>query len=290
MSFISIIIPTFNSEGTIQRLLEAFQNDSVQSDCEILVIDGCSKDRTVEICKQYKVKVFYNPKIHAAAARNIGIEHAKGEICAFIDSDCVPCKGWVDVINRLFAEDKNIIAVGGNMMPYPPKNRIEEFAGDVFINKLVCFSDNRLESFSNQVKHSFVTANCAYRTDILRELGGFNDFFSNNGEDLDLFWRAINSKKGRLIYEPRLVVQHSFPDTNKKLFLKYRQYGLAIAKLASRYSSIRFQVDWRFHFRFLGVLLTWLFRPRWNSFSVVYMSGFMWGKLIGSFKYHVICL
>lgn len=287
MKQVSVIIPTFNSEKTIQRLLDAFKKDQVSCDYEILVIDGCSKDRTVEICQQYDVKVYNNPKIHAAAARNIGIENAKGEICAFIDSDCVPCRGWVDMIAKLFS-DESIMAIGGKMIPYPPVNRVERFAGDVFINRIVCFSEERVESFSHQLKHTFATANCAYRKDFLQEIGCFDDFFSNNGEDVDLFWRAIDSKK-RLLYEPQLIVQHSFVDTVHKLFRKYRQYGLATSKLATRYGK-KIQVDWRYHLKLLIMIVILPFRPVVHFLNIVYISGFLWGKIVGSVRYHIINL
>lgn len=290
MKQVSIIIPTFNSEKTIHRLLDAFEKDQINCDYEIIVIDGCSKDKTVEICKQYDVKLYSNPKVHAAAARNIGIENSQGTICAFIDSDCVPCAGWTDMICDLFKDD-SIMAIGGKMIPYPPKNRIEDFAGKLYI-KRVCFSNKRIETFSRQTKlpkHAFVTANCAYRRVFLQELGGFDEFFTNNGEDLDLFWRAIDSKKGKLIYEPSIVVQHSFVDTIKKLFMKYRQYGLAYAKLAFRYNK-KFQIDWFYYIKMLFIFLTVPFRPITNFLSIIYMLGFVWGKLIGSIRYRIINL
>lgn len=286
---LSIIVPTYNSEKTIRRLLNPLFSTKTDVKYEVIIIDGCSTDKTVEICKEYPVTIYNNPKIHAAAARNIGIAHANGDICAFIDSDCVPGDRWMEIIEQELAPD-DVKAVGGKMIAYPPKNRIEKFSGHVFLDIIMRFPNERKVMGGNQVANSFITANCAYKKDFLLMLKGFDEFFTNNGEDIDLFWRAINSKAGKLIYLPELQVQHSFPDTIKKLFMKFRQYGIASSKLNSRFSHKLINIEIKFYLFFLIRLVTLPFNPVTNFLHLTYISGHIWGKWLGSFKYHVINL
>lgn len=284
---ISVIVPTYNSEKTIQRLLDKLINNSVNVEYEVIIVDGCSTDKTVEICKRYPVFIKNNPKVHAAAARNIGIQSSKGDICAFIDSDCVPCDGWIDLIEKeLSAND--VDAIGGKMIAYPPKNDIEDFAGHIFLDTIMKFPDERKIMSGKKVENAFITANCAYKKDLLVAIGGFDEFFTNNGEDIDLYWRAIEASPVKLVYVPELIVEHSFPDTLKKLRLKYRQYGIADSKLKSRFSDKKINTDFKFYKLFFIKLLTLVFHPRINFYHLVYIWGHIGGKISGSFKYHVI--
>ena len=286
---LSIIVPTYNSEKTIRRLLNPLFSTKTDVKYEVIIIDGCSTDKTVEICKEYPVTIYNNPKIHAAAARNIGIAHANGDICAFIDSDCVPGNRWMEIIEYELSND-DVMAIGGKMIAYPPKNKIESFSGHIFLDTIMKFPNERKVMSGNRIENAFITANCAYKRDFLCMLHGFDEFFSNNGEDLDLFWRAINSKCGKLVYVPELWVEHSFPDTLKKLFLKYRQYGIGSSKLNSRYSHKLINIDIKFYLFFLMRLVTLPFNPVTNFLHLTYITGHIWGKWIGAFKYHVINL
>lgn len=86
--FISVCLPTYNNERTIDRCLKSiFDQDYPQDKFEVLVIDGGSSDMTVDIAKKYGVKIIANPYRIEEKGRVIGIEQSKGEIVAFIDAD-----------------------------------------------------------------------------------------------------------------------------------------------------------------------------------------------------------
>ena len=88
---LSIIIPTYNSEKDLDKTLKSIVNQSFK-DVEILIIDGESKDKTVEIAKKYQVE-FPNIIITSEEdkgiydAMNKGIALAKGDWIYFIGSD-----------------------------------------------------------------------------------------------------------------------------------------------------------------------------------------------------------
>ena len=83
----SIIIPAYNASKTIKKCLDSVDEQDF-SDFETIVINDCSTDNTQEIVNQYKVRqIVLERNLGPAAARNVGIKKAKGEIIIFIDSD-----------------------------------------------------------------------------------------------------------------------------------------------------------------------------------------------------------
>lgn len=229
---ITVIIPTYNSEKYISRVLHALYERNTCIPSQVIIVDGESKDSTVKKAREYPVEIFSNPKISAADARNIGIKFSKGDIIAFTDSDCVPDKNWLKNIFRRFKNNPELVGTGGKMLPLKPKNNIETFSANVFLNEIMKFPKQIFKPLEKFLPGSFITANCAYRKESLIKVGGFNEFFKNNGEDIDLFWRMIDKFPGNLLYDPSIIVYHSFPDSYIKLAKKYFQYGIASSKLA----------------------------------------------------------
>lgn len=85
---VSVIIPVYNSAKYIQTALESVFNQTY-TNYEIIVIDDGSTDDTREQLKPYqdKIRYFYQENQGSAAARNLGIKLAKGELIAFLDAD-----------------------------------------------------------------------------------------------------------------------------------------------------------------------------------------------------------
>lgn len=83
---ISIIIPTFNEEKNIARLLLSIENQSVKS-IETIVVDDGSTDATVEIAKKYCQKVYQRQHAERSVQRNFGASKANGKYLLFVDAD-----------------------------------------------------------------------------------------------------------------------------------------------------------------------------------------------------------
>ena len=89
MSTISVIIPAYNAEDTIQETVESVQKQTFQ-DFELIVIDDGSKDKTLDIIQKIadpRIKCFSYENGGNSLARNRGISHATGEFVSFIDAD-----------------------------------------------------------------------------------------------------------------------------------------------------------------------------------------------------------
>ena len=89
-NFVSVIIPTFNRAVSLKRAIDSVFSQSYRN-WEIIVVDNSSSDNTELMLKQYnkdKIKIIrVNNKGVIGYSRNIGIQNAKGEIIAFLDSD-----------------------------------------------------------------------------------------------------------------------------------------------------------------------------------------------------------
>jgi glycosyltransferase involved in cell wall biosynthesis len=88
----SVVMPAYNAERYVGEAIESVLAQTLPS-WELLVVDDCSTDRTLEVCNSYRdprIRVFTTPEnLNAAGARNLALEHAQGEFVAFLDSDDV---------------------------------------------------------------------------------------------------------------------------------------------------------------------------------------------------------
>ena len=88
--FVSIILPTFNRAHTLGRAIDSVLKQTY-TDWELIIIDNHSSDKTDQLVENYNNSKIILLKIHndgiIAKSRNLGIQQAKGELIAFLDSD-----------------------------------------------------------------------------------------------------------------------------------------------------------------------------------------------------------
>lgn len=216
---ISIIIPVLNEGSKIERCLESVFNQS-RKPCEVIIIDGQSKDDTVERAKKFPVKVFYESSNSIARGRQIGVENSRGSYIAFTDADCVVDKDWLANLVKEFND--GVIAVGGGI-----KNAssgfwekainlaVSSFIGGAQTIQGRFFEDRRL------VK-SISACNSMYRKEVIAKVGGFNVNLPG-GEELELNKRLAQT--GKLLYTPEAIVTHYHVWTLKKFAKKMFRYG-----------------------------------------------------------------
>ena len=92
---VSVILPTYNCENTVERTIRSVLNQSY-GDLELIVVDDGSKDNTVNVIESIcddRIRLIKNAiNKGACVVRNIGIDEARGEYIAFQDGDDI----WVD--------------------------------------------------------------------------------------------------------------------------------------------------------------------------------------------------
>ncbi len=199
---VSVIVPTFNEEKIIEKCLLSLEKQTF-TDYELVIVDGHSKDRTVEIARKYVKEVIFDEGKGAAAARNLAVEKVKSEIVAFVDGDTTVPENWLEVAVRAF--DKGAVGVGGPLRPEGGS------LGDEILFFLMADLVRRLSSKFGS--HHFSGNNCAYSREFYLKSGGFR-------EDLDMLddveFSMRMSKYGKEIFEPKMVAVASIRRTKQK--------------------------------------------------------------------------
>lgn len=109
---VSVVIPVFNEEKLIKRCLESLM-DQVEKPDEIIIVNNNSTDKTVEIVKNYNVKIISENFRGIGYARNAGFNSASGDIIVRCDADTICPPDWIRKIKNRFSQDSNIIALSG---------------------------------------------------------------------------------------------------------------------------------------------------------------------------------
>ena len=113
---ISVIVPCYNSEKTIERCLDSLTVDLADINYEIIVIDDGSTDNTEYKIKKYSDKniIFIKSKNYGVShARNLGLEKARGSYIAFCDSDDYLAENYYSVAVRVLEKsDYDLVVLG----------------------------------------------------------------------------------------------------------------------------------------------------------------------------------
>lgn len=198
---VSIIMPTYNSSGTIERSLQSIRNQKIdQSGMEILIIDAGSTDRTIEIAKKYNVKILFNNRKLPEFAKHIGLMHAKGKYGVFIDSDemfenMFSIKRRIEFLD-MFPKVKNLVSTGMKCrINETGINRYANFIGDPFSNFIYRYNGfNRIEDMTKF--HKYKEEKDAYIFDFSHS--GYLPLFDALGNMFDInFAREIYEKGGK---------------------------------------------------------------------------------------------
>ena len=106
---LSIIIPVFNEAKIAKFYLEKLEKLESSDNLELLIIDGGSSDRTVEICQAFPVKVLISPQKGRAAQMNLGAKQAQGKFLLFLHLDSeLPSQYLIEIQQTL--NNPNIVA------------------------------------------------------------------------------------------------------------------------------------------------------------------------------------
>ncbi len=194
----SIIIRTKNEEKWIRRCLFAVSNQD-SNNFEIIVVDNGSTDNTLEIVKQFNVKiVHYNEnKYFPGKALNFGFNNSIGEYIVFLSGHCIPLNDkWLERLLVCFKEDDSIAAVYGRQEPLPDSNLFDK--RDLWN---IFGKEKRLQ----EEDYFFHNANSIIKREILSQI----PFDENLPSIEDQAWaQKIISLGYKIFYEPHASVYH----------------------------------------------------------------------------------
>ncbi|MEM1558718.1 MAG: glycosyltransferase [Candidatus Bathyarchaeia archaeon] len=220
----SIIVPVKNCESTISDLLSSIANLDYPKDLlEVIVVDGGSTDRTIEIASRYPVEIIEEPGLGPGYGRMIGVKHSRGDILAFTDGDCIVPSGWLKTISKDL-EDSTIGCVGGSVLldrRYSIGFSARYFEESI-IRVMPLSHERRIYHTLLPFKH-LAFANLATRRDVLEAVGGIDTVFKTF-EDMDLLQRICDHGY-KILFDPDVYVWHKHRQTIKGLLKQVYNYG-----------------------------------------------------------------
>jgi len=200
---ISIIIPTLNEEAVIEKILKNVASYSGKK--EIIISDGKSADRTIEIAKKYADHVVVHDKPvrqTIGGGRNAGAAVAHGEYLLFLDADIHihDIDRFLEKALGVFENNKKLVGLTVYLNVFPEMASWADVAVHWYFNRLVFTYNNIIHYGASSGDFQMV------RTEAFRAAGGFDERLAA-GEDFDMFARL--SKKGQTRSIPSLTALHT---------------------------------------------------------------------------------
>lgn len=222
--FVSVVMPVRNEEGFIARSLKAVLNQDYPPELiEILVIDGLSEDRTLEIIQALpgneRVSIIANPQRIQAAGLNKALRRARGDIILRVDGHTIIAP---DYVRQCVAALKETGAynVGGPMEPVGLTSIGQAIAGATKTSFAVPGAFHT-GTYTGQYTDTVYMG--AWPRWVLEDVGGFDEHLAIN-EDYELNYR-IRQMGGRIYLSPAIHSSYFGRQTLPALALQYFSYG-----------------------------------------------------------------
>ena len=223
---VSIIVPTLNSESTIDECLRSIlELDYPKGLLEVIVIDGGSTDSTSELVKAYPVEFVFS-QLNPPAAYNLVLKKIENEIIGLIDSDAKVEKSWLKkLVSRL--DDPEVAGASGTVETWNSNKLIPRIIGYE-----LSYRYRRLPSTVERV----ATMNLLLKRKVILEIGGFDEALPTQ-YDTDI--GAVLAHSGYSIAFDHEAICYHFHRPNLRAFFKQQyKYGQNTWKLYFKHPKL----------------------------------------------------
>ncbi|MBX7447038.1 mycofactocin biosynthesis glycosyltransferase MftF [Mycolicibacterium sp. 3033] len=225
---VTVVVPVRDNPSGLLRLVSALRG------LRVVVVDDGSVTPVAEADfsgMHCDVRVIRHPRSKGpAAARNTGLAACGTDFVAFLDSDVVPRRGWLEALLGHFC-DPAVALVAPRIVALHPSESVVARYEAVRSSLDLGLREAPVVPFGTV---SYVpSAAIICRRSALLDVGGFDESM-NSGEDVDLCWR-LNEAGARLRYEPIATVAHDHRTELRKWFVRKSFYGGSAAPLAIRH-------------------------------------------------------
>ncbi|MFH1855694.1 MAG: glycosyltransferase [Candidatus Omnitrophota bacterium] len=287
MAKVSLICTVKNDESSMKGFLDSLLSQSRPPD-EIIIVDGGSTDRTVEIIKSYvekgsPIKLIVKEGVNIAKGRNIAIGNSRCELIASTDAGCRIDKNWLKNLIEPFELDQAVDVVSGWYEP-DASNEFEKSVAEVTFPKIGAVLKNPDDFLPSG-------RSIAFKKSAWEKVGGYPEWLTFAGEDT-LF--DINLKKAgfKFAFAPKAVVYWKMRPNLKSFFKQYYLYAkgdreaglftgrylkMIFRKYAASLLFIALGFKWSVFFAlfFIGVVFYWAYiafrHPRYPFRAAIIM-------------------
>jgi cellulose synthase/poly-beta-1,6-N-acetylglucosamine synthase-like glycosyltransferase len=216
---VSIIVPTLNSESTIDECLRSIlELDYPKQLLEVIVIDGGSTDSTTEHAKAYPVKLI-SSQLNPPAAYNLVLKTVENPIIGLIDSDAKVEKQWLRKLVKHLDDPKAAGASG----------TVETWNRDKLVPRVIGYElSYRYRRLPGTVER-VATMNLLLKKKVTMEIGGFDEALPTQ-YDTDIGARLAQAGY-RIAFDPEAICYHFHRPTLRTFFKQQYKYGQNTWKL-----------------------------------------------------------
>jgi glycosyltransferase involved in cell wall biosynthesis len=225
MLTVSVVIPSLHSP-IIDRVVDSLRAQT-RPPLEISVV-GMDRDRRLAGRTDLQFIDTGRP-LSPAAARNAGAAVAQGDICCFIDSDCLAAPDWLERIVAPHLERAQVVG-GGVALPA---------AGYWTLSDNLAGLADFMEWSPAGARAHLPSLNFSIRRALLESLGGFDQRFTRpSGEDTDLSFR-LRRLGHTLLFEPRARITHCPPRNSvRHMWSHFHMFGATYLILQQQYGDL----------------------------------------------------
>jgi glycosyltransferase involved in cell wall biosynthesis len=230
---ISVIIPAHNTQSTIGQTLTTVTCQEVNVPYEVIVVDS-STDSTPRLVREQfpMVQLLYNEtRMQSGAARNLGIQKARGKLIAFTDANCVVSSHWLQQLVDGHVQHPDCAAIGGPIVNGNQEHTLCWAGYLAEFNAHLPVGDT-----PHEVDH-ISTGNIAYKRWVFERYGGFpgNEMVEHVAL---LFNRMLHARGERLLFDPHVVVALLPPISLQEFLVHQRTIGRGTVQAMRRLSEI----------------------------------------------------
>ncbi len=254
--FVSVIVPAFNEELVIKNTIKSLLASDYEN-YEIIVVDDGSVDRTSEVIRESfsaepRVRLFSAAAGGKAAALNVGLRYAKGEIVIALDADTLFAPQTLRALAHRFYDPK-MGAVAGNAKVGNRINIVTRWQALEYITS------------QNMDRRAFASLNCitvvpgavgAWRRELIEQAGGFQSDTLAEDQDLTLSIRRMGHDIG---YEEDAIAWTEAPDRLRTLARQRFRWAFGTLQCMRKHIDALFRPRYGF-LGFIALPNVWIFQ------------------------------
>lgn len=262
---ISFITTVLNEEESVKSLLDSINSQTIIPS-EVIIVDGGSKDKTVDIIESFKnsekngldIKVIKSSG-NRSKGRNAAIKESSGDVIAVTDAGCIPDKDWIEKITENFKNPKTDVVAGF----YRPKTK------NIFQKSLstyTCVMPERLDPMNFLPSSRSI----AFRKKAWEKVGGYPEFL-DTCEDL-YFARELRRNGFKFKTSKDAMVTWFQKENLREAFLQFYKYaeGDGMARYFRKNTPFLFV---RYIAGFILLLILFHSRSLYLLLSIVFLLG-----------------
>ncbi|MDG2305956.1 MAG: glycosyltransferase family 2 protein [Candidatus Binatia bacterium] len=249
---VSVIVLNYNGAELVRKCVEHLLVQTFE-DYEIIVVDNASSDGSDDVLRAYeadeRVRVVWSKEnCGVPGGRNVGLEHARGDIIAFVDNDGYPAPTWLENAVRMFRDDS--VGAVASLVFFNKKKIIVNGAGGT-LNLRGYGGDHCFHAsyeFANIPTDVLYPMGCGMliRRATMDEIGPFDDIIFNYYDDVELGIAVWNAGK-RVVVCPEAWIDHEYGSStttnHQKVYLCERNRIRTVFK----FFPLRHLPFWFFH-------------------------------------------